>query len=159
MNTKSIYILVGLPGIGKSTWLKDFGTKNPSFLVASSDDYLQQKSIEDGITYDEAYPVYIKEAEKEYKKKLQDMLDSGQNIIVDRTNLTAKSRAKILNKVPDGYTKTVIQFEITEDEHNNRLTNRVGKTLSPRIIQQMKDFYVEPSFEEKIDVIMVVDIN
>jgi len=159
MNKNKIYVLVGLPGIGKSTWLNEFLNENPNFTVASSDNYIEEKCKQDGITYDEGFSKYIKEADKNYKKDLITLLENGQDIIVDRTNLSDKSRAKILNRVPEGYTKTIVMFDISEEEHNKRLNERSGKTLPDKVLQSMKDNYVEPSFNEKIDAIITVDIN
>ena len=87
------------------------------------------------------------------------MLEEGCDIIVDRTNLSTKSRARILNRVPEGYTKTIVMFDVSEEEHTRRLNERTDKSIPKSVLQSMKDNYVEPSFNEKIDAIIIIDIN
>lgn len=159
MNNNKIYILVGFPGIGKSTWVNKFMEENTNFVVVSSDDILQNICEEHGVSYNEGFSKYIDDADRLYKEKLKNMLAEKRNIIVDRTNLSIKSRQKILNMVPEGYTKNVVMFNISEEEHSKRLKERAEKTISNQVLQTMKNSYVEPSFNEKIDAIITIDIN
>ena len=159
MEMNKIYVLVGLPGVGKSTWLNEFLKDNSNFVVVSSDNILQDICRRNGESYDVGFPKYIKEADQLYKEELQTMLNEGRDIIVDRTNLSVKSRGRVLNKVPDSYIKTVVTFEVEEKEHIRRLNERTDKSIPANILQSMKNSYIEPSFDEKIDVIMTIDIN
>ena len=128
-------MLVGVPGSGKSTWIEDNYCNNEE--VISTDNVIDCVSFLYGMTYDEAFPELIKFAEKAMWKQLETALALKQDVIIDRTNLTATSRRKFFRFL-EGYTFEAIVFP-TPDKHEweRRLNSRPGKTIPKRVLDSM----------------------
>lgn len=152
--SKEIILLVGLPGSGKSTWVKNFLLTHSDYVIVSSDDIIDAYAKSIGKTYTEVFNDFMGNAEVEYNIKLSTSLREGKNIIVDRTNLTVKARRKILSKVSKDYKKTAIVFNTPVDEIKKRLIQRdyeIGKSIPNHIFSSMLENYVAPTSSEGFD--------
>ena len=147
-NNPEIILLVGLPGSGKSTWLKDFIKKSTkSWVICSTDNILDDYALKNNVTYSQAFNEHIKEAEKRFKQELLSALAAKENIIVDRTNLSKKSRNRILANVPKNYIKIAKVFNVDRTELNKRLLDRefnTGKSISQSVVDNLSAIYQEP---------------
>lgn len=158
MNNKEaeIIIMVGLPGVGKSTYTEKH---YPDYTMISSDKYIEEYAQSVGKSYDSVFEEYSKTAEKMFKDEIKVSLSKGLNIVVDRTNMTIKSRAKILANVPNDYKKTAITFEVNnKDEHKRRLDSRPNKVIPPFVLEMFKNIYVKPTKDEGFDEIITITI-
>lgn len=155
-----IYVLVGLPGSGKSTWTKDFLAKSDKdFVVLSTDDIIEAIAKAKNSTYNQVIMSSRDEADKQMKRNASSALSARKNIIWDQTNLGANKRRKILSQVPKEYYKVAVVFEVDEQELQNRLNKReaeTGKRISPKIVSDMREAYIEPSKSEGFDSILKV---
>ena len=163
-------MLVGLPGVGKSTWLQDnldilpprTDTGHPPF-VATSDFYIDECARLLGTTYSEIFPSIIGFAEKAFQNDISTLAFNGSDFIVDRTNLHRKSRAEVMDRVMKN-TKEPYQFEAivfqTPDErtHMDRLASRHGKYISQEVIDKMKSIYTPPTNAEGFTNIRFLEI-
>ena len=156
--TKPIcYILVGLPGSGKSTWAKNYNSSNGlSAVIISSDSIIDYICDEFGISYDMGWSKLIDFANMIFNKQLDDWLKSNcdpdydpLDIIIDRTNLTKKSRKNIIDRFKKDYTIIVKEFWIDEDLRKQRCADRIGKTIPDAAIERMKADY-EPFTEDEL---------
>lgn len=151
----SIYMLIGVPGSGKSTWRENY-LKNNDAVVISSDDHVDDFAEKNGVTYTQAFGmVDMKDIEAKIRSDYMDAITSGKDIIVDRTNMSRKSRSRFLSFLPDGYEKHAIVFQCPEEELQRRLTKRAeetGKSISDAVIQSMQRNYQEPTLSEFDDV-------
>ena len=153
-NTPTITVLVGLPGSGKSTYVQTYLKEHPETVVVSSDDLIQAYADFHNQTYSWAYPLYVKEADRLFKAELSKAIADGKNIIVDRTNMTIKSRRRILANVPKNYHKVAAVFSVDEDELKKRLQQRdlaTGKHIPDSVINDMRRNYSEPTLDEGFD--------
>lgn len=142
-------MMVGLPGSGKSTLVSKF--MNPSiFDLLSTDLYIENKALCEGITYNEAFPKYIDAAQKAFNTQMQESLDEGMNIVHDQTNLTMKKRKRILDKVSSGYFKVCIWVNCPFSVAMER-SNRPGKVIPAHVMQTMNDSFQEPKIIEGFD--------
>jgi hypothetical protein len=67
VKNKTIYVLIGPPSVGKSTWIKNtFGEIQP--FVINRDDIVEKVAEEYGWTYDDLFASPIKDVEKEGDK-------------------------------------------------------------------------------------------
>jgi hypothetical protein len=67
VKNKTIYVLIGPPSVGKSTWIKTkFGEIQP--FVINRDDIVEKVAEEYGWTYDDLFSLPIKDVEKEGDK-------------------------------------------------------------------------------------------
>jgi tRNA uridine 5-carbamoylmethylation protein Kti12 len=145
------YLMVGMPCSGKSTWINGHVVTrrhpdNP--VILDTDSLIENYAKIENTTYDQVFKKYINKATELFLENLDYYIISKRNIMIDRTNLTKVSRAKILNKVPNFYKKVAVVFNCSEEEMRKRLVNRPGKHIPWKVIEDMKLRYEEPSIDE-----------
>lgn len=155
-----LYVLIGLPASGKSTWVANkTKSSGKSFTVISSDDIIQQRAEELGKTYDEVFQDNVAHAISQLRVNAERAFKNGDNIIWDQTNLSPKKRKGILHNVPKNYKKIAVVFEVDDTELTRRLTARAkdsGKSIPPHIITSMRTSFTAPSKSEGFDEIINV---
>jgi predicted kinase len=153
----TLYVMVGLPGTGKSTLvntvLRDRGDRT---FVYSTDNLIEEWAAGQGWSYDFAFSKYIKKATTEMNGRLRTAIETGQDVIWDQTNLSARKRESILNRFPREYRRECWVVEPPQGDSQIsdwqwRLENRPGKTIPGHIIESMCDSYVEPALSEGFD--------
>lgn len=154
-NIHSFIVLVGLPGVGKSTYINN--NKNPNALVLSTDAIVEKMCISQGITYTQGFRLFIDEAIKRFNKQLTIALKNNNDIIIDRTNLSRASRKRLMSQVPNNYSKYAYYFPIPEkDEWHRRLASRPGKHIPQNVIDDMINSFNFPEKEEGFDAIFTI---
>ncbi len=154
----TLYMLVGVPGSGKSTWIAENFPDLTGCYVASTDRLIEIYAIMRGATYDDMFKDNIKYAEKAMLTHVKDAAMYGYNIIWDQTNLTPKSRAKKLPLIPDHYRKIAVFFPTPETgELDRRLASRPGKTIPPYIVDGMVEMIEKPELAEGFDEVRVAN--
>ena len=163
----TIYMLVGLPGTGKSTWTDRFKrryreeqshlafkTNQPlewNLSVISTDNIIQSIADEHRLTYNQIFDnLTYSFAEKMTHKLSKFAFERNDIVIWDQTNLTIKSRAKKLALVPSHYKKVCVMFGIPEDLAE-RLKSRVGKHIPDDVMMRMIKTYQYPTTTEGFD--------
>ena len=169
----TFYLLVGLPGTGKSTWTSKFKRNNrnqiinksifenigfkENLTVISTDDIIQHIADEYRLTYNDVFDnVTYSFAEKMSHKLAKFAFDRNDIIIWDQTNLTIKSRAKKLALVPSNYIKIAVVFGVPDDLPQ-RLQSRVGKHIPENVMSGMIRNYQQPTTTEGFDNIICSD--
>lgn len=146
-----LYMLIGVPGSGKSTWYSKFvteATKGPHNLsYISTDMIIDLVARSQGKTYDQVFQDNIKNAEKMMYESVVDAVQDGCDIVWDQTNLNRKSRAKKLIMIPDHYEKIAVYFP-TPDDLEQRLANRPGKTIPYHVMKSMLSSIEYPQMDE-----------
>jgi predicted kinase len=151
--TKKIYMLVGAPASGKSTWIeKEF---QGECHVVSTDKIIDEIAFETGRTYDQVFSTYMKVAEKMMWEEFDKYVGDGYSpIVVDRTNMSVKSRRKFFERLKNfhlnhGYEIEAVVFKTPEEtEWNRRLNSRVGKTIPQHVLESMVKSYEQPRLTE-----------
>lgn len=155
-------MLVGVPGSGKSTFLRqcqdEFGFVDNTAII-SSDKYIEQYAQEAGVTYSEIFEGSVKRATAAMNMELHHAIMDGKNIIWDQTNLNANTRKKKLSVIPAFYVKRAIYFEpppieILHERFKNE--DRKGKHIPDFILKNMLSI-IEPPTEDEgfVDVLTV----
>lgn len=142
-----LIMLIGAPCTGKSTYIKKY-ENDKSYVILSTDDYIQAYADASGKTYNEVFKEVIKSAEFELMSRLQYAIAAKKNIIWDQTNMTIASRAKKLNKVPSNYVKKAVVLYADLQTIKERNKNRPGKVIPFDVIQSMLVFYQKPTSDE-----------
>ncbi len=166
MSEPICYVMVGLPGLGKSTIVKGM-YKDADTFVYSTDDILERIAKFLGKTYDEVFEKHIKSATTEADIDLAYAIKEQKDIIWDQTNLGVGKRRKIINRMKQaGYQIRCSCIVPPEPGHfddlkawKRRLSNRSGKTIPPNIITSMYESYVEPTIDEGFDMITFYNMH
>lgn len=152
----TMYMLTGVPASGKSTWLSQQPFDWTRTVVISTDSIIDKRAETQGKTYSEVFQREIKSATAEMNQNLQYAIAAGLDICWDQTNVTAKSRASKLARVPDSYAKVAVFFATPEPaELQRRLASRPGKTIPAHIVQGMASQLEPPTEAEGFDRIIV----
>lgn len=155
-----IFILVGVPAAGKSTWVQK--TFQGECVVISSDDIIEDVARSQNSTYDAVFKQYVKVADAMMWKNLDKAIEERQNpIVIDRTNMSIKARARIFDRMKRFYPNHPYKFHAVvfptpeRTEHQRRLANRPGKTIPSAVIQSMVDSYQCPTITEGFTTVQV----
>ena len=90
----NLYLMVGAPASGKSTYAREFSKNHKSRIKIVSRDAIRFSMVKDGSPY------FSKEKAvfKEFVKEINEGLDEG-DVIADATHINEVSRMKLINKV------------------------------------------------------------
>jgi heterogeneous nuclear ribonucleoprotein U len=155
-NRPILWMLIGLPGSGKSTWVNKHQYRTDRFTyVTSTDNIIDDIAAQSGKTYNDVFKDNIKFAEKTMYAEVMAAVKADGDIIWDQTNLTKKSRAKKLIMIPDHYIKYAVVFPTPEQLLLQRLASRPGKTIPSYVIEGMIDTFEMPELSEGFDAIYV----
>jgi len=155
-------MLVGLPGVGKSTWIDKNIDTNVS--LASSDWHIEKVAEILGATYSEVFDGVIKFADRAFYNSLATYAFNSMDIVVDRTNLTRNSRAKVMNAIKknakEQYSFVSYTFVTPDDmEHMNRLAKRHGKYIPDEVMAAMTKSHEKAELKEGFDLMYDVYPN
>lgn len=149
----TLYITVGLPGSGKSTYAKKF---------------IKDKDVE-YLSSDELRAVYGKDETDQsvtsivfghIKRKVDEFLKDGKNVLVDATSVNRKERSDYINTAKKYGAKVVaIVFKMDRQgliDRNKKRGEQGGREVPTFVIDKMIAKFEEPSYDEGIDVIIYV---
>jgi GNAT superfamily N-acetyltransferase/predicted kinase len=199
IDKRKIYVLVGPPSVGKSTWIKDTFSDIQPYII-SRDDIVEQVADELGWTYDDLFVVppqgsKLGDYDKKYGKviksprlsfskvleannKVQVLLtnrgsnavNSGKDIVVDMTNMTAGARKNALRAIQGSenlFEKIAVVFpfegaeEVIIDVARKRAeaAERMGKskTLPDSVMRNMFASFQKVTPEEGFDKVIQQD--
>jgi predicted kinase len=141
------YQVIGVPGAGKSTWIKD-QIWALGLTVVSTDAFVEDYAKSQGKTYSEVFVDYMPTAVELMAKQVVRARELGHTIIWDQTSTTFASRARKFNMLPD-YEHIAVVFKTPEHtELMRRLSSRPGKDIPDHIIASMIASFEMPSEEE-----------
>ena len=154
MKLKCVH-LVGVPGAGKSTWIKS-QTMLDNFVVVSTDNFVEQYAKEQGKTYNEVFDDYMKIAVRLMANQALIAQANSKNIIWDQTSTSVGARAKKFNMLPN-YEHIAVVFPTPEKgELARRLASRPGKNIPDNVMRSMIDGFVMPTLDEGYAEIVVL---
>lgn len=143
------YILVGVPGSGKSTWIKSQNFDWSRTVVASTDDYVDRAAALVGMTYSEVFKEVMPDAVKYMSLVVTDAVKKGHDIVWDQTSTTVPSRAKKFRMLPANYEVIAVVFRTPDAaELTRRLKSRPGKEIPDHVIRMMRANWQEPTKAE-----------
>jgi len=147
---RTLYVLSGLPGSGKSTWAEDFKKthKEPTFIIASDD-----IRVELG-----GYPQYFKEETKVwelfYSRMNEPLIYNDVNVIMDSTCLEDKFRKLVLEKSQKFDRKVLVFFNISPSICKTRNENRESDR---RVKESAMDIMIENFHYPSDEIISMYD--
>jgi len=147
VSVPKLYMLVGVPGSGKSTWIKN-QIWALGLSVVSTDPWVEDHAKREGKTYSEVFEEYMPIAVRMMTNHALVAQANGIDIIWDQTSTTRASRAKKFRMLPE-YSAIAVVFPTPEPEElARRLASRPGKTIPPEVIERMIADWEEPDLSE-----------
>ena len=149
----TLYITVGLPGSGKSTYVKNFiKDKEIEYLSSDSLRAVYGKSEEDQTVTPLVFG--------HIKRKVDEFLKDGKNVLVDATSVNRKERSDYIKTAKKyGAKIVVIVFKMDRQgliERNKKRGEQGGREVPTFVIDKMLNKFEEPSYDEGIDVMIYV---
>jgi len=152
-----LYMTVGLPGCGKSTFVRkrieQYGGIHISrdiirfSIVRPDEEYFSKENI--------VFDIFINQIQQAIDDKIE-------NIYVDATHLTEKGRNKVLNrlKLNEEVQIHILMFDVPLNICLERNAKRTGREVVPEIvIRRMRHSIGVPNFFEKYHYTSISEIN
>lgn len=152
--------LIGLPGSGKSTWVERYRpAPDQPYAVISTDRLVEREAARLGLAYHEAWRTLpSKKLEAEARRLTRAAVERGWDVVVDRTNLRAATRARFLRLFPPDYVRVAVVFAAPWAELERRLAARAaagGHRVALRALADMAAVYDAPR-EGEFDLVTYV---
>jgi predicted kinase len=145
-----LYVLVGVPGSGKSTWVENQEWAQDCAVI-STDAYVEAYARRQGKTYSEVFEEYMPKAVDLMAKDVISARAMDKDIIWDQTSTSVSSRYKKFVMLPFYY-KIAVVFNTPEPkELERRLNDRPGKVIPQSVVESMIANFEEPTKSEGFD--------
>ena len=144
----TFFMMVGIPGSGKSTAAAKLAAKIGAVIV-SSDAIRGELYGDEAVQGSHAYVFHIME------ERTMAALAAGRSVIYDATNVTVERRRDFLAKLPRNVQKACILVNASKEralQNNLRRERHVPEW----VIHQMADQLVPPTKDEGWDAIRIV---
>ena len=141
------YQLIGVPGSGKSTWIKNQDWAL-GLTVVSTDMWVEIYAKEQGKTYSEVFNDYMPTAVNLMAEQVVFAREHGHTIIWDQTSTTIASRKRKFRMLPDYEHIAVVFPSPSRIELNRRLASRPGKEIPEVVVEGMLASFEMPTEEE-----------
>lgn len=148
---RRVYIMVGLPGSGKSTWIKN---NLPELSIISRDKvreslghpekYLGDRNFEDRVT-------------KICKSERENLLKSGEDFVIDDTNLNEKYLKELISELKLGGVQEIIGV-IMKTPLSTCIERRQGE-IDSNIIENLDKRFKSINFKNYFDKTMEITNN
>ncbi len=152
--TSEIVLFVGPPCSGKST---EYNKNYTNHVKISRDDALLEYGLANypELNYSQLFKTLTEDEQKEIDKlvqtKFQSSVKSGENIVIDMTNMSPKSRRKWLTNVPKEYKKRAVVFYTGHNtlvERNTIRAAETGKYIPEKVLISMFKNFTPPMYDE-----------
>jgi predicted kinase len=145
-----LYVLVGVPGSGKSTWIENQPWAK-DYVIVSTDYWVEREAKERGLTYTDIFEEYMPTAVQLMIREVEICWEKNRNVIWDQTSTTIASRKKKIRMLSNHCKIAVVFRTPAMAELMNRLNNRPGKVVPHDVVVKMIKEWEEPTKEEGFD--------
>ena len=149
------YQLVGVPGAGKSTWVKN-QTRLLGLTIVSTDYWVEQYAKSQDMTYSDVFEVAMPYAIEQMLEQVRLASKYNHSIVWDQTSTTIASRKKKFNMLPNYEHIAVVFITPNRDELDVRLSGRPGKHVPKNVVDSMIAGFEMPTLEEGFKEILIV---
>ena len=163
----NLYVLCGIPGCGKSTWVKKKMSENPlSYIGTQKWAYVSRDEVRFSMIKEEDdYFSKEKQVYQEFINRICDYLGDSwiENVIADATHLNEVSRNKLINAIRRNRCKdkplhiTMVYFDIPLEVCKFRNNKRLGRARVPdEVMDKMYRSLEFPQLREGLERIEIV---
>lgn len=150
---KNVYVMMGVPGSGKSTWVRN---NVSGAVVASADHYFEDEQGNYNFQPNKLFRAHESAFEK-YLAALDD--DKTENIVVDNTNTKLEFlRRYVLEANLRGYPVTMVVLKVDPDVASRRNVHGVP----PETVKRMQgeiDNTLKIGFPSDWDIKEIIDVD
>ncbi len=148
----TLYVMCGIPGSGKSTWVKNNLTENDKHISRDEIRFSMVNRREE----------YFSKEDKVFEQFCLDIaaaLKKGYNVFADATHINRGSRRKLLQQVAM-YADSIQAIEVCTPvsialERNEGRKDEGLRYVPPSAIKRMYSQYEEPDYDEGFDEILI----
>lgn len=148
-----VYILVGAPGSGKSTWGNQFVTDNPTVVRLCPDEFRAK------FGWGEGDQSVSPQAFAATRSGMMDALTMGKDVLIDATSMNRKARKDFLDIAKKHNAKKVaVVFEATREtliERNKKRGEEGGRVVPTDVIDRMLGKYEVPTHADFDEIVFV----
>ena len=158
-STPTVFVTVGLPYSGKSTYIKKDNVLR-KLQIVDTDSFIENRAKMMGKTYQDVFKKTIGSASDRMKVMLDLYYRFKQSFIIDQTNLSVEKRERLIKQAKENNYKVVaLVFEKApnDDELEKRVKMRSDKKIPMNVIKQMSEKFVRPTKAEGFDEIISIN--
>lgn len=146
----TLYITVGVPGSGKSTFAKDFISKHPEIKYLSSDELRAKfgSGEEDQSVTPQVFGFI--------KNKTKNALSNGKSVLVDSTAVTERNRKDFVNIAKETGARLVAFVFLTKESEVKRRNLLRDRKVPEWVIDKMLKSFKIPTRNEGFDEILKI---
>ena len=155
---KQIYLMCGIPGSGKTTWIKEYQWWNEEdcgYHISRDEIRFSMLSAED------EYFSHETEVFNRFIQKINEKIQEGASrIFIDATHLNEKARYKVLSRlfISSDYEINCLWFDVPLNVCLERNAKRTGRAVVPKtVIKNMYKSYTFPKRSEGFDHVYVIN--
>ena len=142
-----LYMLIGIPGSGKSTWAKEKAETDSNIAICSSDAMRKERGLaEDDKT------IFV-----DLHNKILQLLKDGKDVIYDATNINRKRRMNFLQTLPENIKKIAVLFIVDPRLCKERQMIRERIVPEKVIDKMLLGFQLPGKYEGFDDIVMHFD--
>jgi predicted kinase len=158
MKQKRLWLTSGVPGSGKSTWVKNKLMRDGGIWI--SRDEIRFSLLEDN----EDYFAHEDEVIRLWTEKIHNAIKDPEvwNVLIDATHLNDKSRKNIIDNLPEGdYVIVITIFDVPLETCYARNNLRAGRSKVPQtaICNMYQSYRFPDKATENFDHIFIVNEN
>jgi predicted kinase len=150
----TLYVLVGVPGSGKTTWIGHQRYDWDNTVIVSTDRFVDQYAALNRKTYTEVFQEYMPTAVEKMAQAAIEAFRDNKVVVWDQTSTSVSTRAKKLRIAPSHYKKIAVVFQTPRKDIHDKFLNRPGKEIPKEVINDMIAKFEYPTLEEGFDKII-----
>lgn len=164
---RKFYVLVGPQGVGKSYWV-DSNLSDP--YIISYDNAVKAVAAANDVRYSDIAagrsPQLRRDIEQAERQQVTNAVASGKDIVVDKTNMSAKSRRNAFKAIRGNeaeFDKIAVVFDFRGMEQDilrsveMRAAAEGDKYIPPADVINTMNRFEMPTYDEGFDDIIIVD--